>query len=130
MKRMGMRPPDVTRAIGTFSGGNQQKAIIGRWLAADVDILLFDEPTRGIDIGAKSEIYDLIAQLAQSGKSIIVVSSELPEIIRLSDRVMVMREGTIAAILNADQISEDAIVANAIPKSKGPVPVAQAFEAV
>ncbi|MEQ5796623.1 sugar ABC transporter ATP-binding protein [Paracoccus sp. NFXS7] len=130
MKRMGMRPPDVTRAIGTFSGGNQQKAIIGRWLAADVDILLFDEPTRGIDIGAKSEIYDLIAQLAQSGKSIIVVSSELPEIIRLSDRVMVMREGTIAAILNADQISEDAIVANAIPKSKGPVPVAQALEAM
>lgn len=130
MKRMGMRPPDVTRAIGTFSGGNQQKAIIGRWLAADVDILLFDEPTRGIDIGAKSKIYDLIAQLAQSGKSIIVVSSELPEIIRLSDRVMVMREGTIAAILNADQISEDAIVANAIPKSKGPVPVAQALEAM
>ena len=130
MKRMGMRPPDVTRAIGTFSGGNQQKAIIGRWLAADVDILLFDEPTRGIDIGAKSEIYDLIAQLAQSGKSIIVVSSELPEIIRLSDRVMVMREGTIAAILDADQISEDAIVANAIPKSKGPVPVAQALEAM
>ena len=84
----------------------------------------------GIDIGAKSEIYDLIAQLAQSGKSIIVVSSELPEIIRLSDRVMVMREGTIAAILNADQISEDAIVANAIPKSKGPVPVAQALEAM
>ncbi|WP_411840377.1 sugar ABC transporter ATP-binding protein [Paracoccus sp. ME4] len=124
MQRMGMRPPDVTRAIGTFSGGNQQKAIIGRWLAADVDILLFDEPTRGIDIGAKSEIYDLIAQLARSGKSIIVVSSELPEIIRLSDRVMVMREGTIAAILDADQISEDAIVANAIPKSKGPVSAA------
>ncbi|TJZ91413.1 sugar ABC transporter ATP-binding protein [Paracoccus gahaiensis] len=129
MKKMGMRPPDVSRAIGTFSGGNQQKAIIGRWLAADVDILLFDEPTRGIDVGAKSEIYDLIAQLAQSGKSIIVVSSELPEIIRLSDRVMVMREGRIAAILDADQISEDAIVANAIPKSKGPVPAPQPVEA-
>jgi ribose transport system ATP-binding protein len=130
MKKMGMRPPDVRRAIGTFSGGNQQKAIIGRWLAADVDILLFDEPTRGIDVGAKSEIYDLIAQLAQAGKSIIVVSSELPEIIRLSDRVMVMREGRISAILNADEISEDAIAANAIPKSKGPLPVVQPNEAL
>lgn len=117
MQRMGMRPPDVTRAIGTFSGGNQQKAIIGRWLAADVDILLFDEPTRGIDIGAKSEIYDLIAQLAEAGKSIIVVSSEMPEIMRLSDRVMVMREGRIAAVLDGADISETAIAAHAIPKS-------------
>jgi len=129
MKKMGMRPPDVSRAIGTFSGGNQQKAIIGRWLAADVDILLFDEPTRGIDIGAKAEIYDLIADLAKAGKSIIVVSSELPEIIRLSDRVMVMREGHIAAILNSDAISEDAIAAHAIPRSRGPDFPAQPLEA-
>ncbi|QDA36570.1 sugar ABC transporter ATP-binding protein (plasmid) [Paracoccus liaowanqingii] len=129
MKKMGMRPPDVSRAIGTFSGGNQQKAIIGRWLAADVDILLFDEPTRGIDIGAKSEIYDLIAELARSGKSIIVVSSELPEILRVSDRVMVMREGRISAILGGDDISEDAIAANAIPRSRGPDTPAPALEA-
>ncbi|RDD97818.1 sugar ABC transporter ATP-binding protein [Paracoccus pantotrophus] len=131
MKKMGMRPPDVTRAIGTFSGGNQQKAIIGRWLAADVDILLFDEPTRGIDIGAKAEIYALIEALAKSGKSIVVVSSELPEIIRLSDRVMVMREGRIAATLAGSEITEDAIAANAIPKSRRPDTIpAQPIEAL
>lgn len=129
MQKMGMRPPDVTRAIGTFSGGNQQKAIIGRWLAADVDILLFDEPTRGIDIGAKAEIYALIETLAKAGKSIVVVSSELPEIIRLSDRVMVMREGRISATLAGDAITEDAIAANAIPKSKGAPAATQPIEA-
>jgi ribose transport system ATP-binding protein len=128
-RKMRMRPPDVQRAIGQFSGGNQQKAIIARWLAADVDILLFDEPTRGIDIGAKSEIYDLIEELAASGKAIIVVSSELPEILRLSDRVMVMREGEIAGTLTGDQINEAAIAALAIPQSqgRGPAAVAEAM---
>ncbi|MBS1301370.1 sugar ABC transporter ATP-binding protein [Loktanella sp. SALINAS62] len=118
MKQMNLRPPNVDRPIGQFSGGNQQKVIIGRWLAADVDILLFDEPTRGIDIGAKSEIYDLIERLAATGKSIIVVSSELPEILRLSDRVVVMREGEIAGILSGDEIDEGRIAALAIPQSK------------
>ncbi|SFQ38119.1 ribose transport system ATP-binding protein [Roseivivax halotolerans] len=118
MQQMNLRPPNVDRAIGQFSGGNQQKAIIGRWLAADVDILLFDEPTRGIDIGAKSEIYDLIERLAAQGKSIIVVSSELPEILRLSDRVMVMREGEIAGVLSGCDVDEGRIAALAIPKSK------------
>lgn len=118
MSKMRLRPPDVSRPIGKFSGGNQQKAIIGRWLTANVDILLFDEPTRGIDIGAKSEIYDLIEELAASGKSIIVVSSELPEIIRVSDRVMVMCEGRIAGTLRDAEITEKNIAALAIPKSK------------
>ncbi|PSK80552.1 monosaccharide ABC transporter ATP-binding protein (CUT2 family) [Limimaricola soesokkakensis] len=118
MQQMNLRPPNVDRAIGQFSGGNQQKAIIGRWLAADVDILLFDEPTRGIDIGAKSEIYDLIEKLAAQGKAILVVSSELPEILRLSDRVMVMREGQIAATLAGAEITEANIAAHAIPQSK------------
>jgi ribose transport system ATP-binding protein len=118
MKKMRLRPPNVQRPIGQFSGGNQQKAIIGRWLAADVEILLFDEPTRGIDIGAKSEIYDLIEELAAAGKAIIVVSSELPEIIRVSDRVLVMREGEISGALAGPEISEENIAALAIPKSK------------
>lgn len=118
MSGMKLRPLNVNRAIGQFSGGNQQKAIIGRWLAADVDILLFDEPTRGIDIGAKSEIYHLIERLASEGKSIIVVSSELPEILRLSDRVMVMREGEIAATLDGADITEENIAAHAIPQSQ------------
>ncbi|PZQ96965.1 MAG: sugar ABC transporter ATP-binding protein [Cereibacter sphaeroides] len=115
MKEVRLRPLDVSRPIGSFSGGNQQKAIIGRWLAADTRIFLFDEPTRGIDIGAKAEIYDLIERLAQEGRAIIVVSSELTEVIRLSDRVLVMREGRIFAELGAGEISEAAIARAAIP---------------
>ncbi|MEP4198280.1 MAG: sugar ABC transporter ATP-binding protein [Aliishimia sp.] len=111
-----LRPPNVRQPIGTFSGGNQQKAIIGRWLAASTQIFLFDEPTRGIDVGAKSEIYSLIERLASEGNAIIVVSSEMPEIIRLSDRVMVMREGRIVADLNRYEISEDKIALHAIPR--------------
>ena len=118
MEDLRLRPLDVTRPIGKFSGGNQQKAIIGRWIAAGTEILLFDEPTRGIDVGAKSEIYALIERLAQEGKAIVVVSSEMLEIMRVSDRVMVMREGRLVATLERDQISEGAIAAHAIPQSQ------------
>ncbi|PYE22297.1 ribose transport system ATP-binding protein [Rhizobium sp. PP-CC-3A-592] len=114
LKRVNLRPFQLDRPIRLFSGGNQQKAIIARWLAARSQILLFDEPTRGIDVGAKSEIYHLIEDLAREGHSIIVVSSELPEVIRLSDRVLVMREGRIAATIPRDQLTESAIVAHAI----------------
>ncbi len=109
-----LRPPDIERPIGLFSGGNQQKAIICRWLLADSEVLIFDEPTRGIDIGAKHEIYLLIEQLADRGKTIIVVSSELPEIIRISDRVLVMREGRIVAELAHGELSEQAILHHAV----------------
>lgn len=111
-----LRPLNVGQAIGTFSGGNQQKAIIGRWLSADTEIFLFDEPTRGIDVGAKSEIYRLIEQLAETGKAVIVVSSEMSEIIRVSDRVLVMREGKIVANLEQENISEEQIAFHAIPR--------------
>jgi ribose transport system ATP-binding protein len=117
MKQVNLRPLDVTRPIGSFSGGNQQKAIIGRWLAAGTDIFLFDEPTRGIDVGAKAEIYDLIERLAKEGKAILFVSSELPEVIRLADRVLVMREGKISATLAAAEITEANIARHAIPSS-------------
>jgi ribose transport system ATP-binding protein len=110
-----LRPPDIDRPIALFSGGNQQKAIICRWLLANSDVLIFDEPTRGIDIGAKHEIYLLIERLADSGKAIIVVSSELPEIIRISDRVLVMREGRITAELPHAELSEQAILRHAVP---------------
>jgi ribose transport system ATP-binding protein len=115
MREVGLRPLDVTRPIGSFSGGNQQKAIIGRWLAADTRIFLFDEPTRGIDVGAKAEIYDLIERLAREGRAVIVVSSELPEVIRVSDRVLVMREGRISATLAGSEITEANIARAAIP---------------
>lgn len=117
MRDVQLRPFDVTRAIGSFSGGNQQKAIIGRWLAADTRIFLFDEPTRGIDVGAKAEIYALIERLAREGRSILVVSSDLPEVIRLADRVLVMREGRIAAELGPGAITEENIARHAIPAS-------------
>ena len=115
MRQVNLRPLDVSRPIGSFSGGNQQKAIIGRWLAADTRIFLFDEPTRGIDVGAKAEIYDLIERLASEGRAVIVVSSELPEVIRVSDRVLVMREGRISASLGAAEITEANIARAAIP---------------
>lgn len=117
MRQVNLRPFDVSRAIGSFSGGNQQKAIIGRWLAAGTKIFLFDEPTRGIDVGAKAEIYDLIERLAKEGKAILFVSSELPEVIRLADRVLVMREGKINATLGPDQITEANIARHAIPST-------------
>ncbi|MFD2173149.1 sugar ABC transporter ATP-binding protein [Rhodobacter lacus] len=115
MREVQLRPLDVRRPIGNFSGGNQQKVILGRWLAAEAEILLFDEPTRGIDVGAKAEIYELIERLAEDGKAIVVVSSELPEVIRVSDRVLVMCEGRITAELTAGEIGEAAIARAAIP---------------
>ena len=112
-----LRPFQLDRPIRLFSGGNQQKAIIARWIVANAQILLFDEPTRGIDIGAKAEIYGLIERLAAEGKSVIVVSSELPEILRLADRVLVMRQGRIAAELGRGELSEQSIVAHAVPRT-------------
>jgi len=117
MQELGLRPLDVERPIGTLSGGNQQKAIIGRWLAAASQVLLFDEPTRGIDVGAKVEIYAVIERLASEGRAIVVVSSEMSELLRVSDRVLVMREGRIVANLPRAQISEEQILAHAIPRN-------------
>ncbi|HEV7255866.1 MAG TPA: sugar ABC transporter ATP-binding protein [Mesorhizobium sp.] len=120
MRDLKLRPLAIERPIGQFSGGNQQKAIIGRWIAAGARILLFDEPTRGIDVGAKAEIYTLIEGLAAEGRSVIVVSSELPEILRVADRVVVMREGRIAGVLDRENLSEEALVALAVPQSSSP----------
>ncbi|QHW35392.1 sugar ABC transporter ATP-binding protein [Paenibacillus rhizovicinus] len=98
-----VKTPSVHQLMRHLSGGNQQKVIIGKWLTKDCDILIFDEPTRGIDVGAKSEIYKLLDQLASDGKAIIMISSELPEILRLSHRVLVMCEGRITADLDNDE---------------------------
>jgi ribose transport system ATP-binding protein len=113
-RSVNLRPHDIDRAIRLFSGGNQQKAILCRWLMAGSEILVFDEPTRGIDVGAKGEIYKLIEQLAAAGRSIIVVSSELPEILRLSDTVIVMRAGAVAGKLTRGELSEEKIMSLAI----------------
>jgi len=98
-----------------LSGGNQQKIVIAKWLGAESEILIFDEPTRGIDVGAKSEIYRLIRNLAEQGKSIILISSELPEILALSDRVMVFRDGAISAELeNNELLTEEEVLKYAV----------------
>ena len=101
-----------------MSGGNQQKCIIARWLLKDAEIFIFDEPTKGIDIGAKSEIYVKIKELAKKGKSIIVISSELEEITQLCDRVVVMCEGRITKILDISEVSQETIMEYAVRRNK------------
>ena len=96
---MRVKTPSQKTHIRSLSGGNQQKVIIGRWLLTEPDILLLDEPTRGIDVGAKFEIYQLILQLAEEGKGVIMVSSEMPELIGICDRILVMSNGRMAGIV-------------------------------
>lgn len=110
VKKLKTKTPSVKQLAKNLSGGNQQKVIIAKWLLRDCDILIFDEPTRGIDIGAKSEIYALLTDLAKSGKSIIMISSELPEILRMSDRVLVMCEGRITKILDIKDATQETIM--------------------
>ena len=93
-----------------LSRGNQQKIVIAKWLLRDSDILIFDEPTRGIDVGAKGEIYELLDQLAAEGKSIIMISSELPEILRMSHRIIVMCEGRITGELTSEEATQEKIM--------------------
>jgi ribose transport system ATP-binding protein len=113
-RSVNLRPHNIDRAIRLFSGGNQQKAILCRWLMAGSDILVFDEPTRGIDVGAKGEIYRLIEILAGQGRSIIVISSELPEIFRLCDNVIVMRAGEMVGKLPRHALNEESVMGLAI----------------
>ena len=99
IERLRIRTPGDWQEVRLLSGGNQQKVVIAKWLLRDCDILIFDEPTRGIDVGAKAEIYRLLGDLAAGGKAIIVISSELPEVLRLSHRIAVMCEGRLTGIL-------------------------------
>lgn len=107
---LSIKTPSVEQKVKNLSGGNQQKVVIGKWLAADTDILIFDEPTRGIDVGAKSEIYKLLNELARQGKSIIMISSELPEVLRMSHRVIVMCEGRITAEIPIEEATQERIM--------------------
>lgn len=102
---MRVKTPSPQQAIMNLSGGNQQKAILGRWLSEDMKVILLDEPTRGIDVGAKNEIYNVIYDLAKVGIAVVVVSSELPEVLGIADRIMVMRE-EIAGELSHDEANE------------------------
>lgn len=104
------KTPSVRQYVKKLSGGNQQKVVIAKWLVRDCDILIFDEPTRGIDVGAKSEIYSLMERLAKEGKSIIMISSELPEVLRMSDRVIVMCEGKITGEIPIQEANQEVIM--------------------
>jgi ribose transport system ATP-binding protein len=107
---LGIKTPTVRQTVRNLSGGTQQKVVVGKWLTADTEILIFDEPTRGIDVGAKSEIYRLLNELAREGKAIIMISSELPEILRMSHRIVVMCEGRITGVLPAGEATQEAIM--------------------
>ncbi len=108
-QRTNIASPALVRPIRLLSGGNQQKALLARWLMLDANVLVFLEPTRGVDVGAKNEVYRQLEALAQEGKAIIVVSTDIPEILGISDRIFVMYEGTITAVMNRDEASEETI---------------------
>jgi ribose transport system ATP-binding protein len=108
--RLRVRAPDVSLRVGLLSGGNQQKVVLGKWLARRPRVLIFDEPTRGIDVGAKSEIYALMDQLAGEGVAILMISSDLEELLGMSDRILVMHEGRIAGELGLDAMGEEAVM--------------------
>jgi ribose transport system ATP-binding protein len=105
-----VRPRDVDRAAGTLSGGNQQKVVVGRWLLGGTKLLLLDEPTRGVDVGARAELYQMIRRLADDGVGVLLVSSDVPEVLGLSDRVLVMREGRLIHQAEAESIDEATVL--------------------
>lgn len=109
-ERLAVKTPSLSQRIQNLSGGNQQKALISRWLLTEPEILMIDEPTRGIDVGAKSEIHRLMSLLAQQGKAVIMVSSELPEVLGMSDRILVMHEGRLSGELSREEANQEAIM--------------------
>jgi ribose transport system ATP-binding protein len=109
-----IKTPSLDEPVRNLSGGNQQKVVLSKWLCCDADILIFDEPTRGIDVGAKVEIYQLMNRLVAAGKAIIMISSELPEILGMSDRILVMRDGQIAGEYQGIEASQEELLACAL----------------
>lgn len=109
---------DQSQVVGTLSGGNQQKVVLAKWLLTEPDIVIFDEPTRGIDVGAKRDIYLLIGDLVSDGKAVLIISSEIPELMGLCDRIIVMAEGRLTGELTRDQFNQEAILRFASDFSK------------
>ncbi len=109
-----IKTPALTQEVRFLSGGNQQKTVLAKWLYKEIDVLIVDEPTRGIDVNSKAEIYKLMAQFVKQGKSILMISSDLVELIAMSDRVLVLRNGAITSEITGEQMSEEYIIANAI----------------
>ena len=118
VKKIQVKTPSLQQRVENLSGGNQQKVLVSRWLMTNPDILFLDEPTRGIDVGAKSEIHRLITRLAGEGKSIVMVSSELPEVMGMSDRIMIMHEGKVTGIVdNRDDLTQEELMTYATGKA-------------
>ena len=108
--RMNVKTPNFETSVDTLSGGNQQKVVLGKWMINDPDVLIMDEPTRGIDVGAKYEIYKLMSSFVQEGKAIVIVSSELPELIGMCDRIYVMAKGEVTGVLTREEFSQESIM--------------------
>ncbi len=113
-RELRIKAPSLEQAVLHLSGGNQQKVVLGKWLACEVDVLFLDEPTRGIDVGSKQEIYSLMSRLAAQGVGIVLISSELPEIVGLCDRVLVMRSGRVAGEFARDEVTQERLLACAV----------------
>jgi ABC-type sugar transport system ATPase subunit len=112
---VGLATDAVERVAGTLSGGNQQKVVLAKWLLANADVLIVDEPTRGVDVGAKTDIHRQLRSLADAGKAVLAISSELPEVLAISDRILVMREGRLAAEFAAARADAESVLAAALP---------------
>jgi ABC-type sugar transport system ATPase subunit len=110
VSRLRVRTPGLDAAVAGLSGGNQQKIVLARWLAARCRVLILDEPTRGVDVGAKAEIHALVDRLAADGNAVLLISSELPEVIRLATRVLVIRDGRVVGDLPREGLAQDALL--------------------
>ena len=113
-ERLNIRAPDVATSVDSLSGGNQQKVVLAKWLSMRPRVLIFDEPTRGIDVGAKQEIYDMLRRLTDAGVAILMISSDMEEVIGVSDRIAVMHEGAISGFLDRRQFSEHNVLQLAV----------------
>src|SRR5436305_2275351 len=120
-RRLGVKTPAIFVPVSTLSGGNQQKVALSRWLVTKPSVLILDEPTQGIDVGAKSEIHALMTELASEGVGVLMISSELPEILGMSDRIVVMHKSTIAGILKRDEADQQKILALALGHELGEI---------
>ena len=118
-KRFDIKSTSVFQKAGNLSGGNQQKVVLSKWIFAAPDVLILDEPTRGIDVGAKYEIYKIILQLADAGKCIIMISSELPEILGITDRLYIINEGRVVGEMKTSEATQEDIMATIIRSSAG-----------
>jgi L-arabinose transport system ATP-binding protein len=117
--RLAIRTPSLAQLAMNLSGGNQQKVILARWLCEELRVVLLDEPTRGIDVGAKREIYNIIQDLAKQGIGVVAVSSELPEVLGICDRIAVMRQGALVGIVDRAEATQERILEMALPVGVG-----------